>query len=164
MDAQLCARIHSDPALVPGPFGTADDQTFCKPVQVALDEAGFDAWVETLCRPYGASTENRLPISLGTYFRLNLLACLKQNTRPWPASSQTPQPNSPIEKSGALKLLASSDGINFASAVSRLPLNIHRKVFAHAVGIIASNGAMRDCRAVSGWRLRIPGWPGIGGD
>jgi hypothetical protein len=42
-----------------------------------------------------------------------------------------------------LKLLASSDGINFASAVSRLPLNIHRKVFAHAVGIIASRGLLQ---------------------
>ena len=142
MDAPL-PRIDSDPALVPGPFGTADDQTFCKPVQAAPDEAGFDAWVEALCRPYCAAPENRLPISLGTYFRMNLLACLKQNTPAWIARSQTPRPKSPIERLGASRLPRSSDGANLANAVCRLPLNIHRKVFAYAIGIIVSKGLLQ---------------------
>jgi transposase len=143
MDTRNCPPAPSDPASIPNPLGNSDDPAFCKPVQAALDEAGFDAWVESLCRPYYAASESRLPISLGTFFRLNLLACLKANGRQWTSRSQMPQASSPTEMLGAPKLPPSRDGTNLASAVCRLPLNIHRKVFAYAIGIIIGKGLVQ---------------------
>jgi len=72
MNTQTCRATNSDPAFVSSSFGNAEDQAICKPVRVAQNAAGFDARVAALFRPYYATTEDWLPISLGAYFGLNL--------------------------------------------------------------------------------------------
>jgi len=140
--AQLRGATTSDSSIIANVLANADDQGLCKPVQEALDEAGFDAWVESVCRPYCESSDNRSPISLGAYFRLNLLACLMENGRLRSSRVHEWRPNSTTAMLGARQMLP-RDGTNLASAVCHLPLNIHRKVFAYAIGIMVSKGLLQ---------------------
>jgi transposase len=46
---------------------------FYRRLNQLLAEAGFDAWLETLCRPYYADQQGRPSIPPGTYFRMILI-------------------------------------------------------------------------------------------
>ena len=46
---------------------------FYRRLNQLLAEAGFDAWLEALCRPYYAEQKGRPSIPPGTYFRMILI-------------------------------------------------------------------------------------------
>ena len=51
----------------------APGHIFYRKLNAILGEAGFDPWVEYLCRPYYAETQGRPGIPPGTYFRMLLI-------------------------------------------------------------------------------------------
>src|SRR5260221_4740749 len=51
----------------------APGHVFFRKLNAVLREAGFDRWVEDLCRPYYAEERGRPGIPPGTYFRMLLV-------------------------------------------------------------------------------------------
>ena len=51
----------------------APGHVFYRKLNAILREAGFDPWVENLCRPFYAETQGRPGIPPGTYFRMVLI-------------------------------------------------------------------------------------------
>jgi hypothetical protein len=124
-----------------------DCRTFCQQVNDALDEAGFDAWLETVCRPYLIGGDNHSPISLGMYFRMTLAAYLNENGYP---IHTPPGRGTLIESSESLglgKAISSRDGKAPGCVSFRFPLDVHRKVFERALEIVAARGLLRDSRS-----------------
>ena len=142
MVAQSYARTQTKPAVPTTDIRISDDRAFCQRINKALEEAGFDAWLADLCRPYYSAPENRSGLSIGLFFRLILIAYLKENDYPNGDGLKAEPQSSPLELLGVSNLLPSREGTNPMSGVYRLPLEIHRKVFSHALGIITSKGLL----------------------
>jgi transposase len=142
MVAQSHARTQSKPAIPMTDICISDDRAFCQRINRALEEAGFDAWLADLCRPHYAAADDRSTLSASLFFRLILIAYLKENGYPNGDGRKAERQSSPLELLGVSNLLPAREGTNPTIGVYRLPLEVHRKVFAHALGIITSKGLL----------------------
>lgn len=142
MVAQDYAPTQTRPAVPISGIRFGDDRAFCQRINQALEEAGFDAWLEDVCRPHYAAAESPASLSVGLFFRLILIAYLKENGYPGGPGSRAQAQSSPIELLGVSNMLPAREGTNPTSAIYRLPLEVHRKVFARALGIIANKGLL----------------------
>src|SRR3954467_14625549 len=59
--------------ILAGQIPKAPGHVFYRKLNAILREAGFDPWVENLCRPYYAEAQGRPGIPPGTYFRMLLI-------------------------------------------------------------------------------------------
>ena len=120
-------------------FQITDDRAFCRQVNAALDQAGFDAWLEGVCRPFCAGSAGR---TLGMFFRLIVISYLRERGGLESSGRMAASKSSPIELLGVSTLLPSGDGTNPTSAIYRLPLEVHRKAFTHALGVLVKAGLL----------------------
>jgi transposase len=142
MVAQSYARTQAKPAVPMTDIRIVDDRAFCQRVNKALEEAGFDAWLADLCRPHYSAPEDRSKLSIGLFVRLILIAYLKENGYPNGRDPMAETQSSPIELLGVSNLLPVLDGANPTSKIYRLPLEVHRRALAQALGIITSKGLL----------------------
>jgi hypothetical protein len=127
-------------------FQITDDRAFCRQVNLALDQADFDAWLEGICRPYCTGAVGR---PLGMFFRLIVISYLRERGSLESSSRIAPSKSAPIELLGISTLLPNVEGANPTSAIYRLPLEVHRKAFTHALGIIVKAGLLDPDNAVA---------------
>jgi len=142
MVAQSYPRTQTKPAVPMTDIRISDDRAFCQRINKALEEAGFDSWLADLCRPHYSTPDDRSEGSIGLFFRLILIAYLKENGYPNGDVPKVEPQSSPLELFGVSNILPSREGTNPMSGVYRLPLEVHRKVFSHALGIITSKGLL----------------------
>ena len=133
-----CARTHLAQAAIPSTPSAGTD--LLTQVHAALDEAHFDAWVETICQAYFVCAEDPGRFTLAASFRVILIAFLEESRHPGNGNLPELQPALPTDLSQIGDLLPCSDRTFSPSGVGRLPLHIHRKVLAHAIGILAHRG------------------------
>jgi hypothetical protein len=119
-------------------------RTFCQKVNDALDEDGFDTWLKGVCGPYLIGRDEPSPISVGMYFRMTFIAYLRENGYPIhmpPDGGTLVDPNESLEIGRAI---SSRNGHTLGCVNFRFPLEVHRRVFEHAVGIVAAHGLLRN--------------------
>jgi hypothetical protein len=127
-----------------------DARALCRRINAALDQAGFDDRLEGICRPYVNGAEGRSPISLGLFFRLIVCSYLNERGDLRSLAGESESPNTPIEILGVSSLLPAGEGRNPVSAVYRLPLDVHRQAFTHALAIIGKAGLLDHGSAETG--------------
>jgi hypothetical protein len=119
-----------------------DARAFCRKINSALDQAGFDAWLDGICRPYLNGENGRSPVALGSFFRLIVCSYLSERCFLDGAENGPRSARAPLEIFGVSGLLPASENGNPASAVYRLPLDVHRRAFSHAIEIIGKSGLL----------------------
>jgi transposase len=113
---------------------------FYERVNRVLTEAGFDRFVEDLCRPHYAPGQGRPSIPPGTYFRMLMVGYFEgidsQRGIAWRCSDSL-----------ALReflALSMSERVPDHSSLTvirqRLPLELHEEVFAFVLGILVERG------------------------
>ena len=107
----------------------APGHVFYRKLNAILREAGFDPWVENLCRPYYAETQGRPGIPPGTYFRMVLIGYFEgigsQRGIAWRCSDSLS-----LRDFLAIPLTEDSPDHSTLSVIrDRLPLEVHQAVF-----------------------------------
>jgi transposase len=107
----------------------APGHVFYRKLNAILREAGFDAWVEELCRPYYAESQGRPGIPPGTYFRMLLIGYFEgissQRGIAWRCSDSL----SLRDFLGIPLTEDSPDHSSLSVIRDRLPMEVHREVF-----------------------------------
>jgi transposase len=107
----------------------APGHVFYRKLNAILREAGFDPWVENLCRPYYAETQGRPGIPPGTYFRMLLIGYFEgigsQRGIAWRCSDSL----SLRDFLGIPLTEESPDHSSLSVIRDRLPIEVHREVF-----------------------------------
>jgi hypothetical protein len=76
------------------------------------------------------------------FFRLIVISYLRERDGLECSDRARASKNSPIELLGVSTLLPTGDGANPTSAIYRLPLELHRRAFTHALGILVRAGLL----------------------
>jgi hypothetical protein len=108
-------------------------------ILAALDESKFDVWVNATCQPYAEPIAQQSPNVLNKCFRAIVIELLIESGE-LPAVAPS---GSPTLKSHFGEFLSSAGGVDRATGLTRLPLEIHRKVLARAFDILAERGLIR---------------------
>jgi transposase len=108
-----------------------------------LAEAGFDPWVEELCRPYYADDEGRPGIPPGTYFRMLLVGYFEglssQRGIAWRCSDSLS-----LRDFLAIPLGEDSPDHSSLSVIrNRLPLAVHQQVFTWILGLAGTKKLLK---------------------
>jgi transposase len=110
---------------------------FYRKLNALLAEAGFDGWLEKLCRPYYAATMGRPSIPPGVYFRMILVGYFEgvssQRGIAWRCSDS----RSLCEFLGVPVTEQTPDHSSLSRVHARLPLEVHEQVFAFVLAIAA---------------------------
>ena len=110
---------------------------FYRKLNGLLAEAGFDDWLEKLCRPYYAETMGRPSIPPGVYFRMILVGYFEgvssQRGIAWRCSDS----RSLCEFLGVPVTAETPDHSSLSRVHGRLPLEVHEQVFAFVLSIAA---------------------------
>jgi transposase len=110
---------------------------FYRKLNQLLAEAGFDDWIEHLCRPHYAETMGRPSIPPGVYFRMILMGYFEgiasQRGIAWRCSDS----RSLAEFLGVPVNEATPDHSSMTRTHQRLPLEIHEQVFTFVLKIAA---------------------------
>lgn len=120
----------------------APGHPFYQKLNALLDEAGFDRFVEDLCRPYYADGVGRPSIPPGTYFRMLFVGYFEglgsQRGIAWRcADSRSLQ-----AFLGYLPTEATPDHSSLTKLRQRLPTVAHEQVFAFVLQIAAAKGLL----------------------
>jgi transposase len=108
-----------------------------------LAEAGFDPWVEELCKPYYAEGEGRPGIPPGTYFRMLLVGDFEgigsQRGIAWRCSDSLS-----LRDFLAIPLGEDSPDHSSLSVIrNRLPLAVHQQVFLWILGLAGAKKLLK---------------------
>jgi transposase len=107
----------------------APGHVFYRKLNAILREAGFDPWVENLCRPFYAESQGRPGIPPGTYFRMLLIGYFEgigsQRGIAWRCSDSL----SLRDFLGIPLTEESPDHSSLSVIRDRLPMEVHREVF-----------------------------------
>jgi transposase len=110
---------------------------FYRKLNALLAEAGFDDWLEKLCRPHYAETMGRPSIPPGVYFRMILVGYFEgvssQRGIAWRCSDS----RSLCEFLGMPITEETPDHSSLSRVHGRLPLEVHEQVFAFVLTIAA---------------------------
>jgi len=108
---------------------------FYRKLNELLAEAGFDDWIENLCRPHYAEKRGRPSIPPGVYFRMILVGYFEgvssQRGIAWRCSDS----RSLAEFLGVPITDETPDHSSLSRTQSRLPLEVHEQVFAFVLAI-----------------------------
>jgi transposase len=108
-----------------------------------LAEAGFDNWIESLCRPHYAEVMGRPSIPPGVYFRMILVGYFEgigsQRGIAWRCSDS----RSLAEFLGVPANEATPDHSSMTRVHKRLPLEIHEQVFTFVLKIAADKELLK---------------------
>lgn len=106
---------------------------FYRKLNRLLAEAGFDAWLETLCRPYYAEQKGRPSIPPGTYFRMILIGYFEgiasQRGIAWRCSDS----RSLAEFLGFGPTEETPDHSSLTRIHQRLPQEVHEALFSFVI-------------------------------
>lgn len=122
--------------IMAGHLPKAPGHVFYRKLNAILREAGFDPWVEELCRPYYAETQGRPGIPPGTYFRMLLIGYFEgigsQRGIAWRCSDSLS-----LRDFLGIPLTEDSPDHSTLSVVrDRLPLEVHREVFTWVLRLL----------------------------
>jgi transposase len=114
----------------------APGHVFYRKLNAILRDAGFDRWVEDLCRPYYAEAQGRPGIPPGTYFRMLLIGYFEgigsQRGIAWRCSDSLS-----LREFLAIPLTADSPDHSTLSVVrDRLPVEVHQAVFTWVLRLL----------------------------
>jgi transposase len=116
---------------------------FYQKLNTLLAEAGFDAWVETLCQPYYAEDLGRPGIPPGTYFRMLLVGYFEglssQRGIAWRCSDS-------LSLRDFLGIPLGEDSPDHSSLSvirNRLPLEVHAAVFQWILGLASTKKLLK---------------------
>ena len=114
----------------------APGHVFYRKLNAILREAGFDPWVENLCRPYYAESQGRPGIPPGTYFRMLLIGYFEgigsQRGIAWRCSDSLS-----LRDFLGIPLTEDSPDHSTLSVVrDRLPVEVHREVFTWVLQLL----------------------------
>jgi hypothetical protein len=112
---------------------------FYRKLNELLAEAGFDAWLETLCRPYYADEQGRPSIPPGSYFRMILIGYFEGIASQRGIAWRCCDSRSLAEFLGYGPTEATPDHSSLTRIHQRLPLEVHEQVFAFVLAIAARN-------------------------
>ena len=116
---------------------------FYQKLNQLLAEAGFDAYVEELCRPFYAENVGRRGIPPGTYFRMLFIGYFEgldsQRGIAWRCSDS----RSLQSFLGFLPNEATPDHSSLTVIRQRLPEAVHEQVFAFVLRIAAAKELLR---------------------
>jgi len=114
----------------------APGHVFYRKLNALLREAGFDPWVENLCRPYYAESQGRPGIPPGTYFRMLLIGYFEgigsQRGIAWRCSDSL----SLRDFLGIPLTEDSPDHSSLSVIRDRLPIEVHREVFTWVLRLL----------------------------
>ena len=110
---------------------------FYRKLNQLLGEAGFDLWLESLCRPYYADQKGRPSIPPGTYFRMILIGYFEgiasQRGIAWRASDS----RSLAEFLGYGPTEETPDHSSLTRIHQRLPQEVHEAMFSFVLALAA---------------------------
>jgi len=113
---------------------------FYKKLNELLAEDGFDAWLETLCKPHYHATHGRPGIPPGVYFRMILVGYFEgiasQRGIAWRCSDS----RSLAEFLGCGATRETPDHSSLSRVAQRLPREIHEAVFQRVLSIAVGKG------------------------
>jgi transposase len=116
---------------------------FYRKLNQVLAEAGFDAWVEELCRPHYAATMGRPSIPPGVYFRMILVGYFEgigsQRGIAWRCSDS----RSLAEFLGIPITETTPEHSSLSRTHERLPLEVHEQVFTFVLKIAADKKLLK---------------------
>jgi len=116
---------------------------FYRKLNQVLAEAGFDAWVEELCRPFYAATMGRPSIPPGVYFRMILVGYFEgigsQRGIAWRCSDS----RSLAEFLGVPITETTPEHSSLSRTHERLPLEVHEQVFTFVLKIAADKKLLK---------------------
>jgi transposase len=122
--------------ILAGQIPKAPGHVFYRKLNAILREAGFDPWVENLCRPYYAEAQGRPGIPPGTYFRMLLIGYFEgigsQRGIAWRCSDSL----SLRDFLGIPLTEESPDHSSLSVIRDRLPVEVHREVFTWVLRLL----------------------------
>lgn len=114
----------------------APGHVFYRKLNAILREAGFDPWVENLCRPFYAESQGRPGIPPGTYFRMLLIGYFEgigsQRGIAWRCSDSL----SLRDFLGIPLTEDSPDHSSLSVIRDRLPIEVHREMFTWVLRLL----------------------------
>ena len=107
-----------------------------------LGEAGFDAWLETLCRPYYAE-QGRTSIPPGQYFRMLMVGYFEDIDSQRGIAWRCADSLSLKTFLGVPVHAATPEHSSLTRITSRLPLEVYREVFAFVLKLVHEHGLLK---------------------
>ena len=107
-----------------------------------LGQAGFDAWLETLCRPYYAE-QGRTSIPPGQYFRMLMVGYFEDIDSQRGIAWRCADSLSLKTFLGVPVHAATPEHSSLTRITSRLPLEVYREVFAFVLKLVHSHGLLK---------------------
>jgi transposase len=116
---------------------------FYKKLNVLLAEAGFDAWLETLCAPYYAEKMGRESIPPGVYFRMILVGYFEGISSQRGIAWRCHDSRSLAEFLGVPVHEETPDHSSLSRIHVRLPLEVHEAMFQFVLQLAAEKSLLR---------------------
>ena len=110
---------------------------FYRRLNQLLAEAGFDAWLETLCRPYYAEQKGRPSIPPGTYFRMILIGYFEGIASQRGIAWRCCDSRSLAEFLGYGATEETPDHSSLTRIHERLPQEVHEAMFSFVLALAA---------------------------
>ena len=107
-----------------------------------LGQAGFDAWLETLCRPYYAE-QGRTSIPPGQYFRMLMVGYFEDIDSQRGIAWRCADSLSLKTFLGVPVHAATPEHSSLTRITSRLPLEVYREVFAFVLKLVHAHGLLK---------------------
>src|SRR5919109_1044199 len=121
---------------------TAPGHPFYQKLNALLDEAGFDPFVEDLCRPYYADGVGRPGIPPGVYFRMLFIGYFEGLDSQRGIAWRCADSRSLQAFLGYLPSEATPDHSSLTKVRQRLPEVVHEQVFAFVLRIAGDKGLL----------------------
>jgi transposase len=122
---------------------TAPGHPFYQKLNTLLGEAGFDPFVEDLCRPYYADGVGRPGIPPGVYFRMLFIGYFEGLDSQRGIAWRCADSRSLQAFLGYLPTEATPDHSSLTKVRQRLPEVVHEQVFAFVLGIADAKGLLK---------------------
>jgi len=115
---------------------------FYRKLNQLLAEAGFDAWLESLCRPYYAEQNGRPSIPPGTYFRMILIGYFEGIASQRGIAWRCCDSRSLAEFLGCGPTEETPDHSSLTRIHQRLPQEVHEAMFNFVLALAAEKNAV----------------------
>ncbi len=122
---------------------TAPGHPFYQKLNALLGEAGFDRFVEELCRPYYADGVGRPGIPPGVYFRMLFVGYFEGLDSQRGIAWRCADSRSLQAFLGYLPTEATPDHSSLTKVRRRLPEVVHEQVFAFVLGVAGAKGLLK---------------------
>ncbi len=116
---------------------------FYKKLNQLLAEAGFDAWLESLCAPYYATKMGRESIPPGVYFRMILVGYFEGISSQRGIAWRCHDSRSLAEFLGVPVHEETPDHSSLSRIHGRLPLEVHEAMFQFVLNLAAEKSLLR---------------------